>query len=205
MDSANHNRWLTVWSAIGALLLPLVTLGQANAQAEPGTQQASNLPNQWVSFASRESKDGPTLVVTPETGDEKTYSPVADTLLISYLADRAWGQLPRLSISVSDTNRVLMGFDPVAGVAVRRAELVLKLGESKMPPSQPLEVGVYEVQSQWRQNNVTWANQAKPADQPAAKGFLDPKAREFRVDVTALVKQGGENDAQKHGRLLKVT
>jgi uncharacterized membrane protein YphA (DoxX/SURF4 family) len=176
-----------------------------------GAQPASNLPNQWIAVASRETPDGPTLVVTPENGEAKTYAPVADTVLISYLADRAWGRLPRLSISVSDTNRVLMRFEPAADVAVSRAELVLKLVNSAMPPSQPFEVGVYEVQAEWDENGVTWATQPKIADQPAAKASFDPKASEFRVDVTALVKRDGEvkrgdkNDAPKYGWLLKVT
>jgi hypothetical protein len=145
------------------------------------------------------------LVVTPENGETKTYAAAADTVLISYLADRAWGQLPRLSISVSDTNRVLLRFDPLADVAVRRAELVLKLIQSQVPPSVPFEVGVYEVQAEWDENKVTWANQAKIADEPAVKAFLDPQATEFRVDVTALVKRDGEKDAPKQGWLFKVT
>jgi hypothetical protein len=167
-------------------------------------QTAPNLPNQWVGIASRETQNGPTLVVTPENGEAKTYAPVADTLLISYLADRSWGRLPRLSISLGDTNRVLMRFDPVAGVAVSRAELVLKLVNSTMPPSQPFEVGVYEVQAEWDENGVTWVTQPKIADQPVAKTSLDPNAPEFRIDVTALVKRAGEKDAPKYGWLLKV-
>src|SRR5262245_5322877 len=167
-------------------------------------ETAPNLPNQWVAVASRETPDGPTLVVTPENGEAKTYAPVADTLLISYLADRAWGRLSRLSISLGDTNRVLLRFEPAAGVAVSRAELVLKLGNSAMPPSQPFEVGVYEVQAEWDENGVTWATQPKIAVEPAAKALIDPKAPEFRVDVTALLKRSGEKEAPNHGWLLKV-
>ena len=205
MKGANQSRWLLAWSTIAALFLPVVILGQPDSQPKPRSQPTANLPNQWVAFASREVNDGPALVVTPENGEPKTYAPVADTVLISYLAERAWGQLPRLSISVSDTNRVLIRFDPVAGVAVRQAELVLKLGKSQMPPSQPFEIGVYEVQAEWDENKVTWANQPKIADELAGKASFDPNAAEFRLDVTALVKRGGENDTPKHGWLLKVT
>src|SRR5262245_6116165 len=208
---------VAVWGVALLVLLLLVAAWTnfADSQDAPsdkrpaGGQQekqpAANLPNQWVAIPSRESNDGPTLVITPENGEPKTYAAIADTVLISYLADRAWGRLPRLSISVSDTNRVLLSFDPVTGVTVRRAELVLKLGTSPMPPSNPFEVGVYEVQAQWDDNTVTWANQPRIADPPAAKAPLDPKTGEFRVDVTALVKRHGEKGAPNHGWLLKVT
>src|SRR5262245_15274449 len=169
-------------SAFGLVFACLVEVGQCQT-LQQGTQPASNLPNQWVAFASREAQDGPTLVVTPENGEAKTYAAVADTVLISYLADRSWGQLPRLSISVSDTNRVLIRFDPVTGIAIRRAEVVWKLGKSPLPPSQPFEVGVYEVQAEWEENTITWANQPKIADEPAVKAALDPNSAEFRLDV----------------------
>jgi tetratricopeptide (TPR) repeat protein len=191
-------------SAFGFTVVWLVTVAAGQA--------SSNLPNQWVGLESRETNDGPTLVVTPDAGEAKTYTAVADTVLISYLADRGWGRMRLLSISVSDTNRILLRFDPVEGVAVRRAELVLKLGKSPAPPTQSFDVGVYEVKAEWDEHRVTWANQPKIADEPAAKGSFDPKAGEFRVDVTALVKRhgepakgGGEKDAPKHGWLLKVT
>jgi hypothetical protein len=170
-----------------------------------GTQSVSNLPDQWIAFASRESKDRPTLVVTSESGEAKTHAVVADAVIISYLADRAWGHLLTHSISVSDTLRALIRFDPVSGVGVRRAELVLKFGQSQMLPRQPFEIGIHEVTAEWDENTVTWANQPKVVDEPVAKASLDPKASEFRVDVTALLKRGGEQDAPKYGWLLKVT
>src|SRR4029079_6250305 len=76
---------------------------------------------------------------------------------------------------------------------------------------QPFEIGVYEVQSEWDGNGVTWATQPKIADEPAAKASLNPNVPEVRVDVTALVKRGGEvkrgekNAVPKYGWLLKVT
>jgi hypothetical protein len=197
--------------AFSVVCLVAVAKGQDSQQAVSETQPASNLPNQWVQLASRETKDGPTLVVTGENGKTKTYQAVADTMLIAYLADRAWGKLPRLSLILNDTNRVLLRFDPVAGDAVRRAELVLKLGDSPAPPNEPFDVSIYEVQDPWDENKVTWDSQPKIADEPAVKASLDPKAREFRIDVTELVKRrgdvkrGGANDAAKYGWLLKVT
>src|SRR5262245_35979343 len=46
---------------------------QTSQQGVGGTQPVSNLPNQWIAVASREAPDGPTLVVTPENGEAKTY------------------------------------------------------------------------------------------------------------------------------------
>jgi uncharacterized membrane protein YphA (DoxX/SURF4 family) len=184
--------------------LAAVANAQDSPQGVPKAQPTSNLPNQWVRIASRESKDGPTLVVTGENGETKTYSAVADVSLISYLADRAWGRLPSLSISLSDTNHFLLRFDPVTDFAVRRAELVLKLGDSPATPSQPFEVSIYEVQESWDENKVTWTSQPKIAGKLATKASLDPKANEFRIDVTELVKRESGKDAPQYGWLLKV-
>jgi hypothetical protein len=184
-----------------------VANAQDSQQAAPKTQPTSNLPHQWVRPASRESKDGPTLVVTDENGEAKSHAAVADTTLISYLADRAWGKLPWLAIILNDTNRVLLRFDPVTDVAVRRAELVLSPNDKPQPffvpcdspvmPSQPFEVSIYEVQEPWDENKVTWTSQPKIAGRPAAKASLDPKASEFRIDVTELVKREGGKDASQ--------
>src|SRR5205809_634426 len=76
-------------SAIGFLVVCLVAVAncQPPAHGEAAKQPAANLPNQWIAIASRETKDEPTLVVTPENGEAKTYTAAADTVLISYLAD----------------------------------------------------------------------------------------------------------------------
>ncbi|MGH7149338.1 MAG: hypothetical protein ACREIU_01505, partial [Planctomycetota bacterium] len=67
-------------------------------------------PNAWVYFDARDTPGGPRLVVDQGEGARKEARPEADTVLISYLADRAWGALPHLSVSRSDTNRVLLRF-----------------------------------------------------------------------------------------------
>jgi hypothetical protein len=193
------------------MCLVAVANGQDSQPIAPKTQPSSNLPNQWVRLASRESNEGPTLVITGENGKTKTYPAVADVSLISYLADRPWGRLPHLAISLSDTNRCLLRFDPVTGDDVRRAELVFRFGNSPATPSQPFDVALYEVQEPWDEYKVTWESQPKIADEPALKASLDPQASVFRIDVTELLKRSGdvnrkgEKDAPNHGWLLKVS
>lgn len=178
---------------------------QTPQKGEAKAQPAANLPTQWVAISSRETSEAPTLVVTPESGEAKSYPAVADAPVISYLADRNWGRLTRLSVSLSDTNRVLLRFDVPTDIVIDRAELVLKRGTSQMPPTQPFEVGIYEVQAEWDEFKVMWMNQPKFADKPAVKFTFDPNAAEVRVDITALMKSDGREDAPNHGWLLKVT
>ena len=65
---------------------------------------------QWVFFDSRETKNRPKLVFIDKSGKEREVEVAADSVLISYLGDRVWGSLPRLSLSLGDTNRVLLRF-----------------------------------------------------------------------------------------------
>src|SRR5262249_53495194 len=123
-------------------------------------------------------------------------------VVIAYLADVPWGKQPvALSIDLRDQNRALVRFEPPATDKVRKAELVLTLSEGlKMVPPRPFEMGVYETLERWDEATVTWTNQPRFAERPALTVRVDPKAKELRIDVTALVAK----DPRGHGWLLKV-
>ncbi len=151
-------------------------------------------PNQWVEFESCEADHPPKLVI-----DGRDYAATDDTVLISYLADKAWPRLPGLSISLGDTNRALIRFDLRAVKEPKKAELVLAAKLSQMPPKEPFEIGVHAVTADW-DDATTWNSQPAFSAEPGAKATIAPKAGEVRIDVTELLKKG-----LKHGLLLKVT
>jgi RNA polymerase sigma factor (sigma-70 family) len=176
--------------------------GSARSPAAP----AQNRPEHWVGYDSREMKAGPELAVTFEDGTSNVYPVAADAVLLAYLADHPYGELPvKLSVDLRDQNRFLVRFERPAGGKVAKAELVLTRSEGlKMLPPRPFEVGVYEVREAWDEGRVTWANQPKFAGRPAATARVDPRARELRIDVTGLARRLAERGAADHGWLLKV-
>src|SRR5262245_31457332 len=149
---------------------------------------ASDNPSAWVYFDARDTASGPRLVVETGEGGRRELRPEADTVLISYLADRPWGALPTLSISRSDTNRVLLRFGTEGLKPVARAELVLSLHLSQIPPREEFEVGVHAVLEEWREKDVRWS--AAPAfdPKPAVSFVVKPKEGELRADVTSLAR-----------------
>jgi RNA polymerase sigma factor (sigma-70 family) len=169
--------------------------------AEP-PQAGENRPRHWLGYDTREMKAGPRLAAVLEGGATKVYPAAADAVVIAYLADRAWGNLGvSLSIDLRDQNRALLRFEPPATDKLRKAELVLTLSEGlKMVPPQPFEMGVYEILERWDEATVTWTNQPRFAERPALTVRVDPKAKELRIDVTALVAK----EPRGHGWLLKV-
>ncbi len=149
--------------------------------------------SRWVYFDSRETKSPPRLVV-----DGKVFDATADTVLISYLADRPFGSMQQLSISLGDTNRALLRFDFDGKAA--QAELVLSLRMSAMPPAGGFELGVYALKNGFDERSTTWKSQPAAEDEPAATAKIEPKSGDVRIDVTSLAKRW-----PKHGVLLRVT
>jgi RNA polymerase sigma factor (sigma-70 family) len=165
----------------------------------------------WVAYAPREMRAGPELVVTREDGSRKTYPVAADAVLISYLADNAFGGFETwLSVDLADRNRILLRFDPPAAGPIRKAELVLRAVEPPADsrpvplPEKPFLLGIHEVREAWDEASVTWATQPEFAEQPALKVKVDPRAKELRLDVTALVRRLGQAGTPRHGWLLRV-
>src|SRR5262245_39019542 len=100
-----------------------------------------NKPNDWIGFHSRKTKaEGnplPKLLVTYEDGQAKSYTPTADAVVISYLADKNWGHMPVLAIDLADRNRVFLRFGLPAEGRIRKAELILQVcpGDHPTPAS----------------------------------------------------------------------
>ncbi|HKB15368.1 MAG TPA: DNRLRE domain-containing protein, partial [Planctomycetota bacterium] len=165
---------------------------------------ASDNPSAWVYFDARDTASGPRLVVETEEGGRREVAPEADTVLISYLADRSWGALPTLSLSRNDTNRVLVRFGTEDLNSVARAELVLSLHLSQIPPREDFDVGVHRVLSTWSEADARWSAAPGFEPEPAASFLVRPKEGEVRVDVTAIARSWASGERPNHGLLLKV-
>jgi hypothetical protein len=173
---------------------------------------ARNAANDWVGYHSRETSEkgaGPRLVVEFEDGTSKGCPAAADAVLVANLPDRIFGRHPELSVSLADHNWVLLRFEPPAG-KVRKAELVLTRvvrGPKEPPiplPPQPFDLAVHEVREAWDEARVTWGTQPPFEDKPALTAPVDAKAKELRLDVTALVRGAADRPTPGHGWLLKV-
>ena len=178
-------------------LLTVLSLGVP----APGAQDD---PRQWVYFDSRDADRGPRLVLTLAGGERPELAAGADTTLISYLADRAWGGLPSLSISLGDTNRVLIQFPMDELAAAERAELVLSTHLSQIPPVNPFELAVHRIEEEWSERSTTWGDQPAFADEAALVVEVEPVEGELRLDVTELVDAWLADPESCHGLLLKV-
>ncbi len=177
------------------------------ARANAGQRASNNNPKSWVYFESKESTKGqpPQLSLSFENGI--VYVPVSqDSVLISYLADRAWGNHPSLSISLNDTNRALLSFD-VARLAsrgpLRKADLVLDMKNSTRPVVESFELAVHRVESQWEENNARWNNQPAFFSTPALTATIEAEPAIVRLDVTELAKEWLAETIPNRGLLLK--
>jgi tetratricopeptide (TPR) repeat protein len=193
----------STWSGI-ALLLSLAVLGTSLLARQGTPPPAANTGAHWVSFHSRESGSGPTLAVVLADGTRASYPAVADTMVISYLADRNWGKMTSLSVSLGDTVRALVRFELPAGTKIRSAELVLKAAPAPQRPPAPFELSVHAVEADWDESKVTWKDQPKFAARAALTEKVNGQAKEVRLDVTALARSLAEKGAGRQGFLLKV-
>ncbi len=160
-------------------------------------------PNAWVYFDSRETKSGPRLFVEEGEGARREVRPEADTFLISYLADGAFGDRAQLALSRSDTNRVLLRFPLGDMKTVQRAELVLSLHLSEIPPREDFGVGVHRVLEDWTEKDARWSRAPAFDTEPAVSFVVTPKEGELRVDLTTLAREWASGDRPNHGLLLK--
>src|SRR5262245_41711663 len=95
------------------------------ALAPASTGPAGTAAGAWIYFDSRETASGPSLRLAAADGTTSAVAASADSVLISYLADRPFGSIARLSVSTDDTNRVLLRFALPAAPSIAKAELVL--------------------------------------------------------------------------------
>ncbi len=176
-------------------------------QAEP---QKRNSPNDWIAFHSRENRnDGPQLHVEFDDGSTQVISPQADATIIGYLANGMYGSMPRVTISLADTNRILFRFPAMQG-RVRKAELSLKFlpigspGQSKSLPIEPFDVAIYELSAEWNESKVTWDNQPAMNTQVKVLGIVDPGNNTVKLDVTELARRLADPSLKNHGWILRV-
>jgi len=176
---------------------------RAGPRAAPPSGTAHG--SQWTYFDSRETATGPLLVVTGAGGEERTFPAQADSVLISYLAENAFGSHARLSINLGDLNRVLLRFDVAGAEGVARAELRLRNHLSRIPPTAPFEIGLHEVTDTWDERTASWKAPPPFLEEPTLRAEIPAAEAEVRVDVTALVRAWLQDPANNHGLLLKVT
>ncbi len=159
---------------------------------------AQNQRDDWFSFESKESDNGPRLELILQNKQQRTLAVDADMTLISYLPKGVFGSMPTLSINMGDTNRVLLRFGRLPK-RIESATLVLSLKLSKRPPSKPFRLGLYPVQSAWTEGRTSWDGQPDAAAEAVFEAEVAPKDGLVRWDVTEALKKKAP-----HGWLLRV-
>jgi murein DD-endopeptidase MepM/ murein hydrolase activator NlpD len=186
--------------------------GARPPETAPGGQkvpraQTRNDPKDWVYFVSKENPEGKPAQLVLSFGARQESVPVgADSMLISYLADRAWGVHGQLSVSLNDSNRVLLRFSLPqnrSSKSLEKADLVLDMRLAQLPPKDPFDVGVHCVTAPWDESSTNWLNQPAFDPVPGAVATLDPQPGIVHADVTALV-QAWLGGTPNYGLLIKV-
>jgi RNA polymerase sigma factor (sigma-70 family) len=171
----------------------------ATAPAQP-PQSPPGKP--WIGFASRETNAGPELSILYKDGTRQTYEAAADTVLLSYLPDQPLGAHESLSVDLADSNRVLLQFDWPRSARIEKAELILSRSQNRHPyPHQPMLLAFHTVTEAWSESTTTWNRQPAFERKPALTAQIDPSAKEYRIDVTALVQEPMR--APRYGWLLR--
>jgi hypothetical protein len=129
---------------------------------------------------------GPVLEVITAAGTVTRWPAAAAVQLDRLLPDRASPRPPAVEVNLGDYHRGLVRFEVPPAEAVRRAELVLPLLPTAMPPGRAFDLGVCEVLEPWVVGRVTWALQPR-CGAPAATAPVRPADRTVRIDVTRLV------------------
>jgi hypothetical protein len=159
----------------------------------------------WIGFASRETNAGPELSILFEGGTCRKYEAAADTVLLSYLPDQPLGAHESLSVDLADSNRVLLRFDWSQPSRVMKAELILSRSQSRHPcPSEPMTLAFHTVTEGWNESTTTWKRQPAFTRKPALTTEINPSDKEYRIDVTGLVRQEEEKQAPRHGWLIRI-
>jgi RNA polymerase sigma factor (sigma-70 family) len=173
------------------------------SSGSPATAAAKS-DNPWIGIASRETNSGPELRVYFEGGAQGMPIPAAaDTVLLAYMPDYGLGAHEVLSIDTAGTNRVLLRFAIPKRFAAEKVEMVLSRSQSKHPaPTAPMLMGIHEVTEEWDENTATWNRQPRFAAAPALTCKLDPAAKEYRIDITPLVR--GRERIENLSLLLQV-
>jgi RNA polymerase sigma factor (sigma-70 family) len=189
---------------------PLALSSQAyeveDADTDPESQAPASAPGKpWIGFASRETNAGPELSILCQDGIRRTFQAAADTVLLSYLPDQPLGSHETLSVDLADSNRVLLRFDWPQGATTEKAELVLTRSQNRHPyPSQPITLAFHRVTEAWNESTTTWTRQPAFTRKPALTARIDPSAKEYRIDVTRLVRLEDELQGPRYGWLIRI-
>jgi hypothetical protein len=177
---------------------------QPKAVPNVRANRKENFETDWIWIASREAANGPRLVVETEDGKKREIAAAADAGVISYLADRKWGRLKFMGISLNDSNRILLRFDmPPKMGKVKKATLRLDTKVQPMNPPQKFDVALHPLTKAWGEMDTDWLTQPKMAQNAAATFAVEPikRAQTLDFDVTDVVKN---KTGLEHGWLLKV-
>jgi len=166
----------------------------------PLVEKTENGPTDWIFFHAREKAKGPRLVVVRKDGRSTFVGAVADSVLISYLSEKAFGGLLQLSVSLNDSNRVLLRFPRFDLEPGDRAELILSLGvPERLCPVKSFDVSLTPVTEAWDEAKASWETQPGLADAPLLtfRIYAPIEPEEIRIDVTKAL-------AFPHGFALRV-
>ena len=143
---------------------------------------------EWLALASRENHgNAPVLIAETEQGSTKIKCS-ADTNVISYLADKAWGSMRTIAISRNDTNRIFLSF-PMRDLPkdLKRLTLRMQRAKSSLPPTSPLEITAYRVKERWQEVDCNWSNQPAYALNPTANYIFQSDDKQIELDVSTLL------------------
>ena len=172
---------------------------------QPSAAAAKDLSSPWVGIASRETNSGPELLILSQDSHLSRAHASADTVLLSYLASQPLGAHEVLSVDLADRNRMLLRFDLPRDIRVQKAELLLSRSQNPHPlPSKPITLALHEVKESWEEAKATWDRQPAFGLRPVLTAQIDPQAKEYRIDVTPLVRRVVEEGAENHGWLVRI-
>ena len=191
-----------------SFIFVLSMAGNTSTDLLAKSRTSTTNPKSWIYLESKENREGrpPQLILSTETGKQKL--PVSkDTTLISYLEAKVWGKLPRLSISMNDTNRILLQFNisnVINSNSIKKAEVVFEMKQSKIPIVESFDLAVHLVADKWSEQSTCWDNQPAFRVKPAFILRVGPKAGTIRLNVTEIVKKWLSGAVPNNGILLKV-
>jgi hypothetical protein len=194
-------------SSIATITVVFLGLAPATTMAQDPTVRVDTAPRPatkgWIWFEDRSAEHPPTLVLTLPGGEVRRCAASADTTLIAYLADRAWGRHLQLSIDAIDQNRVLLAFELGGVQAIEAAHLELWLHQSNLPTDGALALAVHPLLEGFAEPSTTWSSAPRFDAERSVRGDVGPAEGKVTLDVTELAKSAVNDATRPLGLLLK--
>lgn len=77
--------------------------------------------------------------------------------------------------------------------------------QSRHPyPLEPITLALHRVKESWSESTTTWNRQPSFESKPALTAQINPTAKEYRIDVTKLVRQEAKAGGPRYGWLLRI-